>query len=62
MWREATLDAVLLIGKGWLHIVPITHQDGWLEVPIVPGLGIEVDEDSVKKYQFHNWHRKYLAR
>ena len=32
---------------------PFAQQDGWLEVPSGPGLGIEVDEDAVQKYHFH---------
>jgi L-alanine-DL-glutamate epimerase-like enolase superfamily enzyme len=31
---------------------PFAHQDGWIEVPDTPGLGVEVDEAVVEKYGF----------
>jgi L-alanine-DL-glutamate epimerase-like enolase superfamily enzyme len=31
---------------------PVTHQDGWVTVSDEPGLGVQVNEDAVHKYQF----------
>ncbi|MCA9891771.1 MAG: mandelate racemase/muconate lactonizing enzyme family protein [Anaerolineae bacterium] len=31
---------------------PITHEEGWVTAPDLPGLGVEVDEAVVRKYQF----------
>jgi D-galactarolactone cycloisomerase len=30
---------------------PVTIQDGFAHVPTAPGLGIEVDEEIVRKYR-----------
>jgi L-alanine-DL-glutamate epimerase-like enolase superfamily enzyme len=31
---------------------PIEHKDGWVFAPEEPGLGIEVDEEAVRRYRF----------
>jgi L-alanine-DL-glutamate epimerase-like enolase superfamily enzyme len=33
---------------------PFEQRDGWLDVPDVPGLGIEVDEEAVQRYGFEH--------
>ena len=35
-----------------LVAVPIDQRDGWIEVPTAPGLGIDVDEETVRRYSF----------
>ncbi len=35
-----------------LVATPFKQQDGWIEVPMSPGLGVEVREDIVEKYRF----------
>ena len=35
-----------------LVATPFKQQDGWIEVPRSPGLGVEVREDIVEKYRF----------
>ncbi len=31
---------------------PLTHDEGWVTAPDLPGLGVEVNEDALQKYQF----------
>jgi D-galactarolactone cycloisomerase len=33
-----------------LLVSPIRQQDGWVEIPTAPGLGIEVDRDALRRY------------
>ena len=35
-----------------LVVTPFKQQDGWIDVPMAPGLGVEVLEDVVEKYRF----------
>jgi D-galactarolactone cycloisomerase len=55
-WGHPTDTPLLEIDQGenpWrdgLAIDPPTIKDGYIEVPKKPGLGIEVNEDVVRKY------------
>jgi L-alanine-DL-glutamate epimerase-like enolase superfamily enzyme len=31
---------------------PITAKDGWVDVPTGPGLGVEVNEEAIRRYPF----------
>lgn len=31
---------------------PFVQVDGWIEVPMLPGLGVEINEDTLRKYRF----------
>jgi L-alanine-DL-glutamate epimerase-like enolase superfamily enzyme len=35
-----------------LVATPFTQRDGWIDVPMSPGLGVEVREEVVEKYRF----------
>lgn len=48
-----------------LLVEPIRLQDGYLELPEGPGLGIELNEDfldSIKERPIRNWHRGFSVR
>ena len=31
-------------------IAPIEHKDGWVDIPLGPGLGIEVDRAAITRF------------
>ena len=31
---------------------PITARDGWVEVPAGPGLGVEVNEEAIRRFPY----------
>lgn len=41
---------------------PMTIRDGYLEIPEVPGLGIDLNETAVGRYPFRPWHRSFNYR
>ena len=45
------LDAIDNPFRTELAVKPVTVRDGFAEVPTAPGLGIEINEDVVKRYR-----------
>jgi galactonate dehydratase len=45
------------LGEGYLK-KPFVVNDGYIDVPLGPGLGIEIDEDQLKENLNHNWQNK----
>jgi galactonate dehydratase len=45
------------LGVGYLR-KPFVVQDGYVDVPTMPGLGIEVDEELLKSKLGHEWQNK----
>jgi galactonate dehydratase len=45
------------LGEGYLKR-PFVVRNGYVDVPTGPGLGIELDEDSIAKHLGHNWHNR----
>jgi galactonate dehydratase len=45
------------LGEGYLK-QPFKVRDGYIDVPVGPGLGIEVDEDALKDMIGHDWQNK----
>ncbi|MCC6167971.1 MAG: galactonate dehydratase [Caldilineaceae bacterium] len=41
---------------------PIKLVDGYLELPDRPGLGIDLNMDTVERYPFRSWHRPFPIR
>lgn len=41
---------------------PIKLVDGYLELPDKPGLGIDLNMDTVERYPFRSWHRPFPVR
>lgn len=41
---------------------PIKLVDGYLELPDKPGLGIDLNMDTVERYPFRSWHRPFPIR
>ncbi len=41
---------------------PIKLVDGYLELPDKPGLGIDLNMDTVERYPFRSWHRPFTLR
>jgi L-alanine-DL-glutamate epimerase-like enolase superfamily enzyme len=35
-----------------LVVTPFKQKDGWIDVPMKPGLGVEVKESVLAKYRF----------
>ncbi len=50
------------LGEGYLK-QPFVVRDGYVDVPLRPGLGIEVDEDALQEHLEHNWENaRYFDR
>ena len=45
------------LGEGYLKH-PFVVNDGYIDVPTGPGLGIEIDEDALAEKTGHNWMNK----
>lgn len=41
---------------------PLVVRDGYIEAPIRPGLGIELNEEAFGKYPYRSWHRGFPWR
>jgi galactonate dehydratase len=41
---------------------PLTVKDGYLPLPAVPGLGVELDEAAFRRYPFRSWRRAQPIR
>jgi len=41
---------------------PLKIVDGYIELPIKPGLGIELNEDVFSKYPYKSWNRGFPRR
>jgi galactonate dehydratase len=41
---------------------PLVVKDGYIEAPMQPGLGIELNEEAFGKYPFRSWHRGFPWR
>jgi hypothetical protein len=51
-WRDG---ARTLIGKGYLRTPFVLDEDGCVEVPHAPGLGIELDEEGLQEVMARPW-------
>ena len=45
------------LGEGYLKR-PFVVKEGYIDVPVLPGLGIEVDEEQLKSKIGHDWQNK----
>jgi galactonate dehydratase len=45
------------LGEGYLK-EPFTFNDGYVELPTKPGLGIELDEDAMEDKIDHDWRNR----
>jgi L-alanine-DL-glutamate epimerase-like enolase superfamily enzyme len=41
---------------------PLMVKDGYIPLPTKPGLGIELNEEAIKKYPPVSWHRGFAYR
>ncbi len=51
-WRDGSQT---IIGKGYLRTPFVLDEDGCVQVPQGPGLGIEIDEDGLKEVMARPW-------
>ncbi|MCA9170346.1 MAG: galactonate dehydratase, partial [Planctomycetales bacterium] len=50
------------LGEGYLK-TPFRVRGGYVDVPVLPGLGIEIDEDALKSHLEHDWENaRYFDR
>ena len=49
-------------GQACPGVTQVPLKDGYIPVPNKPGLGIELDEEAIKKYPARPWHRGFDYR